>query len=123
MTKILSQHFPSYFQRAVLLLVCSFSFTSSSLAQNNPAPWYSVEGVLGSSTGKCTEMSSASAVKNLADMGMANIISEKSTAGKVVEMTFSFQGRGATIYRDKSTCETAAAALLNKQKSSKEKYK
>ena len=87
------------------------------------APWYGVSGVGGVVLGGCTSVMSASEVVNLAQMGMARIDSEKTDGGKVVVMTFSFQGQQATIYRDKATCEAVATTRHKQQNTTPDRYK
>ena len=104
----------------VLAFLGGYSIAHS---QTKASPWYGAEGFAGISTGKCIETTSAAEVDNLAKMGMAKIISEKSSGGKVVELTFSFQGRPVTIYREKATCEAVAAAINKRQNTTPDKYK
>ena len=77
--------------------------------QSEPAPWYAVQAIAGViTTGECIETMSAVQVLEAVKFGMARIISEKKSKGKVTQLTFAYQGVRGTIYRDKATCDAGA---------------
>ena len=93
-------------------------------SESEPAPWYAVQALAGiQTTGECIETMSAVQVIEAVKFGMARIVSEKTSGGKVTQLTFSFQGQKATIYRDKAACEAVARAAYKKQNTVPGRYK
>jgi hypothetical protein len=96
---------------------------SNTFAQTGDAKWFAGAGTGKLATGGCIEVMSAGEIARLAEQGVTTIISEKSSGGKVVEMTWSLQGRTWTIYREKSKCEAEAEGIKNRQNTVQDKYK
>ena len=89
-----------------------------------PAPWYAVQAIAGiQTTGECIETMNAVQVLDAVKLGMARIVSEKVSGGKVTQLTFSYQGVRGTIYRDRATCEAVARVAHKKQNAIPNRYK
>ena len=74
-------------------------------------------------TGECIETMSAVQVLEAVKFGMARIISEKKSKGKVTQLTFAYQGVRGTIYRDKATCDAVAKAVHKKRNVTPDRYR
>ena len=104
------------------LLSCSAAADPDQVSE--PPPWYAVQAVAGViTTGECVETMSAVQVLEAVKFGMARIVSEKKSGGKVTQLTFAYQGAQGTIYRDKATCEVVARAAHKKQNATPDRYK
>jgi hypothetical protein len=66
---------------------------------------------------------SALQVVDAVKLGLARIVSEKKSGGKVTQLTFSYQGVQGTIYRDRAACEVVARAAHKKQNVTPNRYK
>ena len=54
--------------------------------------------------------------------GLASIASEKKVRGKVTRLTFSYQSKRGTIYREKAACEVVARATHKKKNTTPDKF-
>lgn len=92
--------------------------------QSEPAPWYAVEAIAGvMTTGECVETMSAVQIFEAVKFGMARIVAEKKSKGKVTQLTFAYQGVQGTIYRDKATCDAVARAVHKKRNTTPDRYR
>jgi hypothetical protein len=92
--------------------------------QSEPAPWYAVQAIAGvMTTGECIETISAVQILEAVKFGMARIVSEKKSKGKVTQLTFAYQGVRGTIYRDKATCDSVARAVHKKRNVTPDRYR
>ncbi len=92
-------------------------------AQGSKTPWYGMEGFAGRASGKCITGPNAQDIYELSRAGMATIVSEQVSGGKVQVMTIRIQGHTSTIYRDKAVCQKQAQAMLRSQTTVPDKYK
>ena len=81
----------------------------------------SLVGVL--TTGECIETMNALQVLDAVKLGMARIVSEKKSKGKVTQLTFAYQGVQGTIYRDKAICDAVARSVHKKRNATPERYR
>jgi hypothetical protein len=108
----------------VTTLLISFSAAADPDQEPEPPPWYAVQAIAGiQTTGECVETMSALQVVDAVKLGLARIVSEKKSGGKVTQLTFSYQGVQGTIYRDRAACEVVARAAHKKQNVTPNRYK
>ena len=118
------------FKKKIIFFFISFFFGFSAFAQSEqdeqsePAPWYAVQAIAGvMTTGECVETMSAVQILDAVKFGMARIVSEKKSKGKVTQLTFAYQGVQGTIYRDKATCDAVARAVHKKRNATPDRYR
>jgi hypothetical protein len=107
-----------------LFLSCAAVAQPEQDEQSEPAPWYAVQAIAGvMTTGECIETMSAVQILEAVKFGMARIVSEKKSKGKVTQLTFAYQGVRGTIYRDKATCDAVAKAVHKKRNVTPDRYR
>jgi hypothetical protein len=121
------------FKKKIIFFSMSFFLGVSAFAQSDqdeqseqsePAPWYAVQAIAGvMTTGECIETMSAVQILEAVKFGMARIVSEKKSKGKVTQLTFAYQGVQGTIYRDKATCDAVARAVHKKRNATPDRYR
>ena len=108
----------------VITVLISFSVAADQDQESGPPPWYAVQAIAGiQTTGECVETMSAVQILDAVKLGLARIVSEKTSGGKVTQLTFAYQGVQGTIYRDRAACEVVARAAHKKQNSTPNRYK
>jgi hypothetical protein len=108
----------------VITVLISFPVAADQDQESGPPPWYAVQAIAGiQTTGECVETMSAVQILDAAKLGLARIVSEKTSGGKVTQLTFAYQGVQGTIYRDRAACEVVARAAHKKQNSTPNRYK
>jgi hypothetical protein len=108
----------------VTSVLISFSAAAETDQESEPPPWYAVQAIAGiQTTGECVEAMSALQVLDAVKFGMARIVSEKKSGGKVTQLTFAYQGVQGTIYRDRAACEVVARATHKKRNVTPDRYK
>lgn len=116
-----------FFSLAAMMIFCSAAAQSDQDEQpehTEPAPWYAVQAIAGvMTTGECVETMSAVQILEVVKFGMARIVSEKKSKGKVTQLTFAYQGVQGTIYREKATCDAVARAMHKKRNTTPDRYR
>ena len=123
----------SALKKQLFFLLAALMSASSAVAQpeqdeqpdtSEPPPWYAVQAIGGvMTTGECVETMSAVQILEAVKLGMAHIVSEKKSKGKVTQLTFAYQGVQGTIYRDKETCQAVARAVHKKKNTTPDRYR
>lgn len=108
----------------VTTVLISYSVAADTDQEPESPPWYAVQAIAGiQTTGECVETMNALQVLDAVKFGMARIVSEKKSGGKVTQLTFAYQGVQGTIYRDKAACEVVARATHKKRNVTPDRYK
>ena len=121
---IASQKLKSFVLVTTLLISFSAAADPDQEPEPPPPPWYAVQAIAGiQTTGECVETMSALQVVDAVKLGLARIVSEKKSGGKVTQLTFAYQGVQGTVYRDRAACEVVARAAHKKQNVTPNRYK